>query len=50
MIWRLEHNVNYNYDNKTRNIEGSLTAFLKSLDKLGTGAVPAGFKGIDTVI
>ena len=29
-------------------LEGSLTAFLKSLDKLGTGAVPAGFKGIDT--
>lgn len=29
-------------------LEGSLTAFLKSLDKLGAGAVPAGFKGIDT--
>ena len=29
-------------------IEGSLTAFLKSLDKLGAGAVPADFKGIDT--
>ena len=29
-------------------IEGSLTAFLKSIDKLGAGAVPAGFKGIDT--
>ena len=29
-------------------IEGSLTAFLKSLDKLGAGAVPDTFKGIDT--
>ena len=29
-------------------IEGSLTAFLKSVDKLGAGAVPAGFAGIDT--
>ena len=30
-------------------IEGSLTAFLKSVDKLGAGAIPAGgFKGIDT--
>ena len=29
-------------------LEGSLTAFLKSIDKLGAGAVPAGFKGIDT--
>ena len=29
-------------------IEGSLTAFLKSLDKLGAGAVPTGFAGIDT--
>ena len=29
-------------------IEGSLTAFLKSIDKLGAGAVPADFKGIDT--
>ena len=29
-------------------IEGSLTAFLKSLDKLGAGAVPTGFSGIDT--
>ena len=30
-------------------IEGSLTAFLKSIDKLGAGAIPAGgFKGIDT--
>ena len=29
-------------------IEGSLTAFLKSIDKLGAGAVPAGFSGIDT--
>ena len=29
-------------------IEGSLTAFLKSIDKLGAGAVPAGFAGIDT--
>ena len=29
-------------------IEGSLTAFLKSIDKLGKGAIPAGgFKGID---
>ena len=29
-------------------IEGSLTAFLKSIDKLGAGAIPAGgFKGID---
>jgi hypothetical protein len=30
-------------------IEGSLTAFLKSIDKLGAGAVPSGFAGIDTV-
>ena len=29
-------------------IEGSLTAFLKSIDKLGAGAVPDTFKGIDT--
>ena len=30
-------------------IEGSLTAFLKSIDKLGAGAIPAaGFTGIDT--
>jgi len=29
-------------------IEGSLTAFLKSLDKLGAGAVPSTFTGIDT--
>ena len=29
-------------------LEGSLTAFLKSVDKLGKGAVPAGFAGIDT--
>ena len=29
-------------------LEGSLTAFLKSVDKLGAGAVPAGFTGIDT--
>ena len=29
-------------------IEGSLTAFLKSLDKLGAGAVPSTFAGIDT--
>jgi len=30
-------------------IEGSLTAFLKSIDKLGAGAIPAGgFQGIDT--
>ena len=28
-------------------IEGSLTAFLKSIDKLGAGAVPSGFAGID---
>ena len=29
-------------------IEGSLTAFLKSIDKLGAGAIPAGgFTGID---
>ena len=24
-------------------IEGSLTAFLKSIDKLGAGAIPTGF-------
>ena len=29
-------------------LEGSLTAFLKSIDKLGAGAVPTGFAGIDT--
>ena len=29
-------------------LEGSLTAFLKSIDKLGAGAVPSGFTGIDT--
>ena len=29
-------------------LEGSLTAFLKSLDKLGAGAVPSTFTGIDT--
>ena len=29
-------------------IEGSLTAFLKSVDKLGAGAVPSTFTGIDT--
>ena len=29
-------------------IEGSLTAFLKSIDKLGAGAVPSTFTGIDT--
>ena len=29
-------------------IEGSLTAFLKSIDKLGKGAVPSTFSGIDT--
>ena len=29
-------------------IEGSLTAFLKSVDKLGAGAVPSTFAGIDT--
>jgi len=31
-------------------IEGSLTAFLKSIDKLGAGAVPSGFTGIDTSV
>ena len=31
-------------------IEGSLTAFLKSIDKLGAGAVPANFTGIDTSV
>jgi len=32
-------------------IEGSLTAFLKSIDKLGKGAIPAGgFQGIDTSV
>ena len=29
-------------------LEGSLTAFLKSIDKLGAGAVPSTFAGIDT--
>ena len=29
-------------------LEGSLTAFLKSIDKLGKGAVPSTFTGIDT--
>ena len=29
-------------------LEGSLTAFLSAVDKLGKGAVPAGFTGIDT--
>ena len=29
-------------------LEGALTAFLKSLDKLGAGAVPSTFTGIDT--
>ena len=29
-------------------LEGSLTAFLKSIDKLGKGAVPSPFAGIDT--
>ena len=29
-------------------LEGSLTAFLKSVDKLGAGAVPSTFTGIDT--
>ena len=28
-------------------LEGSLTAFLKSIDKLGAGAVPSTFTGID---
>ena len=31
-------------------IEGSLTAFLKSIDKLGVGAVPTNFTGIDTSV
>jgi hypothetical protein len=31
-------------------IEGSLTAFLKSIDKLGAGAVPSSFTGIDTSV
>ena len=31
-------------------IEGSLTAFLKSIDKLGKGAVPTTFAGIDTSV
>ena len=31
-------------------IEGSLTAFLKSIDKLGKGAVPSTFAGIDTSV
>ena len=31
-------------------IEGSLTAFLKSIDKLGAGAVPTNFTGIDTSV
>ena len=31
-------------------IEGSLTAFLKSIDKLGAGAVPSTFTGIDTSV
>jgi hypothetical protein len=31
-------------------IEGSLTAFLKSIDKLGAGAVPDTFTGIDTSV
>ena len=29
-------------------LEGSLTAFLKSIDKLGAGAVPSTFTGLDT--
>ena len=29
-------------------LEGSLSAFLKSVDKLGKGAVPSTFTGIDT--
>ena len=29
-------------------MKGSLTAFLKSIDKLGAGAVPSTFTGIDT--
>ena len=29
-------------------LDGSLTAFLKSIDKLGAGAVPSTFTGIDT--
>ena len=31
-------------------IEGSLTAFLNSIDKLGAGAVPSTFTGIDTSV
>ena len=31
-------------------IEGSLTAFLNEVDKLGKGAVPTGFSGIDTSV
>jgi len=31
-------------------IEGSLTAFLKSIDKLGAGAIPDTFTGIDTSV
>ena len=31
-------------------LEGSLTAFLKSIDKLGAGAVPSTFTGIDTTV
>ena len=31
-------------------LEGSLTAFLKSIDKLGAGAVPSTFAGIDTTL
>jgi hypothetical protein len=31
-------------------IEGSLTAFLSAIDKLGKGAVPTGFSGIDTSV
>ena len=31
-------------------IEGSLTAFLSAIDKLGKGAVPSTFTGIDTSV
>ena len=31
-------------------LTGSLTAFLNEIDKLGKGAVPTGFSGIDTSV
>ena len=31
-------------------LTGSLTAFLNEVDKLGKGAVPTGFSGIDTSV